>query len=133
MRSRRGNTGTSAATIPTAPAAYFDQPQTPRARREQMREAGVPRLIDWPASVTRALIRAELGREIGTRRCRRSAYAPVNRYSVCQASFGSVWAVQKSSAMLSGSKSVPGLTAPIRRARPLKSSPRRYDAGATPT
>jgi hypothetical protein len=39
-------------------------------------------------------------------------YAPVNRYSVCQASFESVWTVQKSSAILSGSKSVPGLTAP---------------------
>ena len=41
-----------------------------------------------------------------------SGCAPVNRYSVCQASFESVWAVQNSSAILSGSKSVPGLTAP---------------------
>ena len=39
-------------------------------------------------------------------------YAPVNRYSVCQASFESVWAVQISSAMLFGSESVPGLTTP---------------------
>jgi hypothetical protein len=36
----------------------------------------------------------------------------VNRYSVFQASFRSVCAVQKSSAILSGSKSVPGLTPP---------------------
>ena len=43
---------------------------------------------------------------------RERLYAPVNRYSVRQASLESVWAVQKSSAMLSGSKSVAGLTAP---------------------
>jgi hypothetical protein len=39
-------------------------------------------------------------------------YAPVNRYSVCQASVGSVWAVQNSSAMLSGSNAVPRTTEP---------------------
>jgi hypothetical protein len=32
-----------AVAIATTPAAYFNEPQTPRAWREQMREAGVPR------------------------------------------------------------------------------------------
>ena len=37
----------------------------------------------------------------------KTRYAPVNRYSVCQAPAGSVWAVEKNSAMLSGSNAVP--------------------------
>ncbi len=44
------------------------------------------------------------GRATDPATCRETVargYAPVNRYSVCQASFESVWALQKSSAQYS--------------------------------